>query len=262
MLTRLRGGANTDPERPIIKRAVENAKVHGINLHAGVENLGNGNCLFESIIDSINTRSSFQESIVETPDYCCRIWMEEVESIAYDQWNCGLTRAEWAAEWSVLKTPRTYECQLGDLVLPGIAHCIKKDVLIFNTSPRAHSPIYIIRSSDLANHGNNTEVPICLAYDQVHYEPLVPDTDEDVQKTIQLKQTWFQGCYTKKMDDIHFLKPSSQEASTSYASAAKRGQYCDTQKGGEIFAKNNSVGSSKKSLNTPKGKKVNEGVKF
>ena len=266
LLTRLRGGVNTDPEKLIIKRAVENAKAHGINLHAGVENLGNGNCLFESIIDSINTRSTFQENIEETPDYCRKIWMEEVENTAYDDWNGGLTRAEWAMEWSVLKTPRTYECKLGDLVLPGIAHCIKKDVLVFNTSPNAHSPIYVIKSSDLANRGNNTEVPICLAYDQVHYEPLVPDTDEDVQKTIQLKQAWSQGCYEKNMDDFQFLKPASPHASTSYASAAKRGlaigstkpeSYSYTKKGEKKSVNNFSVGKLKRNLNVPKCKKVN-----
>ena len=98
-LPRLRGGADADPERLIIKRAVENARAHGINVHAGVQNLGNGNCLFESVIDSINTRSIFQEIIEETPDNCRRIWMEEVEDIAYDEWNLGLSRAEWAEEW-------------------------------------------------------------------------------------------------------------------------------------------------------------------
>ena len=270
LLTRLRGGVNTDPERLITKRAVENAKAHGINLHAGVQNLGNGNCLFESIIDSINTRRVFQENINETPDECRKIWMEEVENIAYNEWNGGLSRAEWAAEWSVLKSPRTYECQLGDLVLPGIAHCIKKDVLVFNTSPKAHSPIYVITSSKLAKQGNNTDVPICLAYDQVHYEPLVPDTDEDVQKTIQLKETWLQGCYEKKMDDIHFLKAASLDPGTSYASDAKRGQarknaWCEQYpvhpelSGKKKGQENDLVGTLKKSDNFPEGRTENEG---
>ena len=30
----------------------------------------------------------------------------------------------------------------------------------------------------LAGQANNTEVPICLAYDQTHYEPLLPDTED------------------------------------------------------------------------------------
>ena len=202
---RLRGGAVTDPESPIIKIAVENAKSHGINVHVGVLNLGNGNCIFESIIDSINTRNCFQDTIDGTPDDLRTIWLDEVEKIAYDKWNHGLTRDEWEAKWSVLKFHRTYECELGDLVLPGIAHCVKKDVLIFNTSPQAHSPVYFVPSSMLAGQANNTEVPICLAYDQTHYEPLVPDTEEDVEKTIQLKQDFIRGTYEKQMNDIPVL---------------------------------------------------------
>ena len=65
---RLRGGANSEPGN-MIERAIENAKAHGINIHAGVQNLGNGNCVFESIIDSINMRSIYQETIEGTPDY-------------------------------------------------------------------------------------------------------------------------------------------------------------------------------------------------
>ena len=62
---RLMGGADyeADDQEPslIITRAISNAKEHGISIHAGVKNLANGNCAFESIIDSINTRVSFLE---------------------------------------------------------------------------------------------------------------------------------------------------------------------------------------------------------
>ena len=221
---RVRGGALTDPDSPIIKKAVENAKAHGIDIHVGVLNLGNGNCIFESIIDSINTRNCFEETIDDTPDDLRRIWLEEVEKIAYEEWNYGFTRDEWKTEWSALKSSRTYECKLGDLVLPGVAHCVKKDVLIFNTSPKAHSPVYFVPSSKLAGQANNTEAPICLAYDQAHYEPLVPDTNDDVLKTIQLKQAFIQGNYEKQMYDIPILKKLCMEASISYASVVIKGR--------------------------------------
>ena len=68
---RLRGGAGN--RQDMIDKAVNSAKVHGINIHAGVENLANGNCVFESVIDSINTRASFEEKLDETPDYYRRI---------------------------------------------------------------------------------------------------------------------------------------------------------------------------------------------
>ena len=55
-LLRLRGGARNDKSKQIVDRAIANGKIHGINLHPGVENLGNGNCAFECVLDSINTR--------------------------------------------------------------------------------------------------------------------------------------------------------------------------------------------------------------
>ena len=105
---RVRGGALTDPDSPIIKKAVENAKAHGINVHVGVLNLGNGNCILESIIDSINTRKCFQEAIDGTPDDLRKIWLDEVETIAFEGWNSGLTRDEWEKDWSVLKSSKAY----------------------------------------------------------------------------------------------------------------------------------------------------------
>ena len=49
---------------------------------------------------------------------------------------------DWRAAWDVLKNSGEYEYVLGDLILPAVAHCTEKDILIFNTSPRAHSPIF------------------------------------------------------------------------------------------------------------------------
>ena len=56
--------------------------------------------------------------------------MTEVENKAYRDWNCGYSELEWLEEWHKLKNSRYYECKLGDLILPGVAHCIQKDVLI------------------------------------------------------------------------------------------------------------------------------------
>ena len=222
----MRGGADheSDDQEPslIITRAISNAKEHGISIHAGVKNLANGNCAFESIIDSINTRVSFTEEYDGTPDYWRNIWMTEVESVAYEEWSYGMTRNEWKDGWAVLKGPRTYEHQLGDLVLPGIAHCTKKDILIFNTSPQAHSPIYVVESSLLCGQPANTEIPICLAYDQSHYEPLVPDTEEDIIKTIDLKKAVTEGIYRKKMDDMAFINRELYRENMSYATATKK----------------------------------------
>jgi hypothetical protein len=73
---RLRGGADKEDTNhlkyaqalknleesisPMVTKAIENAAFHGIDLHHGVKNLANGDCLFESILDSINTRDCFK----------------------------------------------------------------------------------------------------------------------------------------------------------------------------------------------------------
>ena len=54
---------------PMIKKAIQNAHFHGIHLRQGVKNLANGDCAFESVLDSINTRACFGETYEGTPAY-------------------------------------------------------------------------------------------------------------------------------------------------------------------------------------------------
>ena len=203
---RLRGGANENTSieqslqnleesvKPMIDKAISNAASQGISLRHGVGNLANGNCAFESVMDSISTRSCFKETFNGTPDYYRHVWMSEIERIAFESWNQGLSRDEWSESWKVLKQSRVYEHNLGDLIIPGIAHCTKKNILIFNTSLMAHSPVYAISASTFGGY-SNTVIPVCLAYDQSHYEDLVPTSDEDVQKTVDLFQNIISGEY-------------------------------------------------------------------
>jgi hypothetical protein len=208
----------------MVNMAISCAKSHGINVHRGVVNMGNGNCAFETMIDSINTRTCFEETFDGSPGYWRKVWMTEVEKIAFDSFNGGLSRAEWKEGWEKLKQSGTYEYELGDLVLPGIAHCTRKDVLIFNTSPQAHSPVYVIQASTFGG-SSNTDIPVCLAYDQNHYESLVPDSPEDIQKTIDVKKSYLQGTYNKTIQDIPALKAqckASEEQSDSSSSSKRR----------------------------------------
>ena len=177
----------TESVEPMIAKAVANARAHGINLHSGVRNLATGDCAFETIIDSMSIRSCFEEVYDGTPEYWRRTWMSVVEQVAYNGWHGGLSMSEWNLGWDKLKESGTYEYTLGDLVVPGIAHCTKKDILIFNTSSHAHYPTYVVQASSMCGQAANNEIPVCLAYNQTHYEMLVPDTDEDIMKTIRLK---------------------------------------------------------------------------
>ena len=61
-----------------------------------------------------------------TPDYWRNVWMSTIENIAFKDWHGNLSLEEWKAEFEVLKRSGMYEVQLGDLVVPGIAHCTRK----------------------------------------------------------------------------------------------------------------------------------------
>ena len=181
---------------PIVDIAIKNAKAHGINLRHGVKSLGNGDCAFESVIDSINTRSCFEEYLEGSPGYWREIWMSEIQKIAYDEWNCGLSKQQWKEGFDILKQSGTYELDLGDLVPAGIAHCTKKNLLIFNTSASAQSLIYVIPASTFGGKAD-TDIPVCLAYNQYHYEPLVPCDKIDIDRTVNLTKQYLDGHYEK-----------------------------------------------------------------
>ena len=127
---RLRGGADNEDSNhqsfaqsmknleesisPMVMKAIENAKFHGIQLHHGVQNQANGDCLFESVLDSINTRICFDESYEGTPAYWRDIWMSRTEDIGFDDWNLGgLSLEEWKAGFQKLRQSGTYELELG-----------------------------------------------------------------------------------------------------------------------------------------------------
>jgi hypothetical protein len=101
---------------PMVSRAIQNAEIHGIHLHHGVRNLANGDCAFETVLDSISTQTCFGETFEGTPAYWRNIWMTEIEKIAFNDWNGGMSIEEWKAGFEVLKRSGTYELALSDLV--------------------------------------------------------------------------------------------------------------------------------------------------
>ena len=220
--TRLRGGAIGDEDefsligksistvqeslKTMISIGIANAKSHDINVKPGIPNLALGDCAFETVCDQITSRDCFQERYDEhSPDHWRYVWMSEVQKIAYAQWNEGHSKEEWDESWEKLKQPQAYEHQLGDLVLPGIAHSTHKYILIFNTSPVAGKPIYVVPPTIFEGGYANTNIPVCLLYNQYHYESVIPVSQSDVQKTMDLAQSWMNNSYNKTNDDIPAL---------------------------------------------------------
>ena len=167
----------------MISKAIEIASKLGIQMYHPFLNSANGKCAFEGVIDNINWRPCFDKTYSGSPDYYRALWMNEIENIAFDDWNMGLSRTEWHKEWTLMKNSRTYENCLGDLIIPGIAHAVRKNILIFNTFPPV--PAYIVPASIFGSVAT-TDIPVCLAYNKYHYEQLVPKTTLNVQMTIDL----------------------------------------------------------------------------
>ena len=57
------GGTNSSVENVMIKRTIENARKHGINLKMGCPNKADGNCTIESVLENINNRECFQPKL-------------------------------------------------------------------------------------------------------------------------------------------------------------------------------------------------------
>ena len=204
----------------MVQMAIANAEFHGIKLRQGVENRANGDCAIEAIADNINTRPCFNEIIDGCPVSNRRKWLTETEELVFN--FAGIPRDVFQREWNLLKTPRTYEYTLGDFVLPAIAHCVRKDILIFNTKADGlKDPILVVQASTLGNRQANTRIPVVLAYNNVHFEGLVPCSQEDELKTVELRDLYVSNMYTITKEDIPIFKNISLPWRTKTAARSK-----------------------------------------
>ena len=232
---RYRGGSieeeiNVDPST-IVTIAIKNADWHGIKLHHGGYNNADGNCSFESIVQNINSRPCFGEHISGSADLHRKSWLSETENLVWEfTGGLGLSEDLFRKEWSCLKNSKSYNCALGDFLMHAIAHCVKKDILLFNTTSRSFLPVYVIEASRLSGRLPNSDIPVVVAYDGKHYESLIPDTEEDIAKSINLKNQILNNDYKKTKEDFsQFLASLSSTAqnigdrTSSYAFAVKSG---------------------------------------
>ena len=208
---RYRGGSieeeiNVDPST-IINIAIKNADWHDIKLHHGGYNNADGNCSFESIVQNINSRPCFGEHIPGSADLHRKSWLSETENLVWEfTGGLGLSEDLFRKEWSCLKNSKSYNCALGDFLMHAIAHCVKKDILLFNTTSKSFLPVYVVEASRLSGRLPNSDIPIVVAYNGKHYESLIPDTEEDVAKSIILKKQFLNNNYEKtKADFVQFL---------------------------------------------------------
>jgi hypothetical protein len=201
----------------LIGRAIESAKKHGISLEQGKLNKADGNCAFDAVINNVNHRDCFQEKLLLNSEVYRQIWVTEleIESSKYPQLGAGYSQEEKKENWNLLKQSGVYEVEFfGDFVMNAIAKGCNKNILIFNTSPVAADPIYVIRATEFDGF-TDSDIPVVVGYDQTHYESLHPSTDADIVKTIGLVNSYMAGTYGYHKNDLPFLIASTNNQTTT-----------------------------------------------
>ena len=204
---RLRGGIKRFSIPLMIKQAIESAAKHGIKLVPGVKNNADGNCQYESVLNNINYRTCFERKLNQHPNDYRYQWVTELEYEASKDPNiaAGYSDEEKREHWKELKRPWVYEVPyFGDFIMHGIARGCKKDLLIFNTSPEAFDPIYVISATKFGGQ-RDSDIPVVLAYNQHHYESLHPFSIEDINNTKLLANAYVNGNYMYTKKDIPHL---------------------------------------------------------
>ena len=205
----------------IFQRAISNAWMHGIKLRPGIENDGHGNCSYESVLLNINERNSFQEKLNMSPDFYRRIWNTDLMNKILDEripWNPGLTKTQIKEGFQELMVSGVYERSFfGDMMMASIACGARKLILIFNTHEMTpHDPVSVI---DPCQYGGicDTEIPIVLAYNLVHFESLHPIGQHDIEATVKLTKSYiakpsrYKEEYGFTRNDMQYLVSQSIE---------------------------------------------------
>ena len=213
-IVRLRGGMynNKATQSVMVVQAIESAKKHDINLTQGILNKADGNCAFESVINNINYRHCFEHKLQHSVQTYRQRWMTNLEnkSSEYPTLGAGFTDQEQQENWNRLKQSGVYEIEFfGDMVMHGISMGSHKNILIFNTNTAANYPIYVIEAKQFGGY-TDTDIPVVLAYNQVHYESLHPVSDDNIEKTKALVNSFISGDYKLLGKDIpRLISPSS-----------------------------------------------------
>jgi len=192
----------------MIKRAIASARNHGINLVPGRLNPAQGDCAFQSVIYNNNDRKCYSQKYYQPVDTYRRLWISDFQakSLNNSPWNLGYTKQELWDGFEEMKQPGTYTPSFfGDLLLPIISVGIHKNILIFNTHEEtSHDPISVISPLNFDGFVDS-QVPIIVAYNSWHFESMHPVTDEDVDLTKNLVQSYINGQYRFKRSDMKNL---------------------------------------------------------
>jgi hypothetical protein len=215
-LPRMRGGALEDDiqereetARHIASIAISSAVYHGIKLKHPVPNRANGDCAFESCLDQVNAtrKETFKDVGAGRFEYPYNLRNAVVDDLKENITAMGFTTYrerpdDYKKELNKLYKDGIWTIEVADLVIPGIAYTLKKDILIYKTNRIGDKdPISVVRASEFGGEAD-TNVPIVLCYSGNHYEGLVPVDEENTRRTIDLVQWYLSGTYNITFDEI------------------------------------------------------------
>ena len=228
-----RGGAKN--EKDVFVKSIDIAKKHGISLSADKSNPGKGDCLFESIIDNVNHRDCFQESLEDNVDCYRELWVTELEEMyklkeVYPGFGgksiSDETLSEWTAAWVQQKNPGEYnvdQFNVSDLTPLGLGHCVNRNVLVFSTD--VNEPVTVFPANYFVKELKpKSEVPVVIAYDSqnLHYESLLPQGEDDIVKCIRLVKSVQSGTYDKVKPKLYLKKSNSEKKALKAEADRKR----------------------------------------
>ena len=180
----------------MLATAVSMATSLGVSLKPGVSTRGRGDCLIEACLDQF-IRPQFENLTEEEKEP--QFWRSKVAELvknnskAYNmlkmiQTKSGITKKQqWTQDWARLRQPGQFQYQAGDLVAPGLALALHKNILVFNTSPDAATAITVHMASQLGG-STTTNIPILLCYSDQHYEGVLPTSQQSQRMTVELVQ--------------------------------------------------------------------------
>ena len=197
---------------------------HEISLYHPLPNNADGDCSIETTTDQLNnTRNS--ESNRDFANLGAGEFPEPIDlrravvqalmhnEIAIQKAGFAGREEEYKAQLRKLLDPKTWDTDLGDLIVPGIALVVRKNLLIYRTNTQhGDSPILVVSPTELGGVAD-TPIPIILCYTGFHFEGLVPSTATDVEKTVLLVQAYEEGRVNVTSDEIPVLRKQKEERS-------------------------------------------------